>query len=93
MQVDYREPLSGVGRMPGGRSKSEGGPNDREEETAMLIEKAILPLFKPGFTQNVTVSLGAVLASLHSPTAAYLSILCSLTCFAMVPITLEKWPS
>ncbi len=60
MQVEYREPLSGVGKMPGGRSKTEGGPNDREEETALLIEQAILPLFAPGFTQNVTVSWTAL---------------------------------
>lgn len=56
LQVEYREPLSGVGRMPGGRSKSEGGPNDREAETAMLIEKAIMPLFPAGFNHNLTVS-------------------------------------
>ena len=42
--------------MPGGRAKTEGGPNQSEEDTALLIEKAILPLFAPGFTQNVTVS-------------------------------------
>ena len=48
--------MSGVGRMPGGRTKSEGGPNDREAETAMLIEKAIMPLFPAGFNHNVTVS-------------------------------------
>ena len=56
VQLEYREPLSGVGRMPGGRSKSEGGPNDREAETAMLIEKAIMPLFPAGFNHNITVS-------------------------------------
>ena len=56
VQIEYREPLSGVGRMPGGRTKLEGGPNDREAETAMLIEKAIMPLFPAGFNQNVTVS-------------------------------------
>ncbi len=53
--------------MPGGRAKTEGGPNQSEEDTALLIEKAILPLFAPGFTQNVTVSSTA--ATQHSPTA------------------------
>ncbi len=53
--------------MPGGRAKIEGGPNQSEEDTALLIEKAILPLFAPGFTQNVTVSSTAT--TQHSPTA------------------------
>ena len=47
--------------MPGGRAKTEGGPNQSEEDTALLIEKAILPLFAPGFTQNVTVSSTTIL--------------------------------
>lgn len=49
--------------MPGGRSKSEGGPNDREAETAMLIEKAIMPLFPAGFNHNVMVSTCSVSTS------------------------------
>ena len=56
LQVDYREPLSGAGRMPGSRSRTEGSPNDREVDTASLVEKAIMPMFAPGFTGNVTVS-------------------------------------
>jgi polyribonucleotide nucleotidyltransferase len=61
LQVEYREPVASVGRMPGGRAKTEGGPNQSEEDTALLIEKAILPLFAPGFTQNVTVSSSATM--------------------------------
>lgn len=53
--------------MPGGRGKLEGGPNQEEEDTALLIERAILPLFAPGFTQNVTVSP----ATLGSPELGY----------------------
>ena len=59
-QVEYREPVASVGKMPGGRGKLEGGPNQEEEDTALLIEKAILPLFAPGFTQNVTVSFATL---------------------------------
>lgn len=57
MQVDYREPMAAVGRMPGGRSKLEGSPNEREHETALLIEQSIAPLFAPGFSDNIQVSL------------------------------------
>ena len=42
--------------MPGSRSRTEGSPNDREVDTASLVEKAIMPMFAPGFTGNVTVS-------------------------------------
>lgn len=74
LQVEYREPLSGVGRMPGGRSKSEGGPNDREAETAMLIEKAIMPLFPAGFNHNLTVSAPclSVQHCVHVPSASFI---------------------
>ena len=75
LQIEYREPLSGVGRMPGGRSKTEGGPNDREAETAMLIEKAIMPLFPPGFNHNLTV--GGHVSPCHS---VYLCCLSYLHC-------------
>lgn len=44
-----------MGKMPGGRFKTDGGPNDRELETAMLIEQAVMPLFPVGFTDNVQV--------------------------------------
>ena len=57
IQVDYREPVAAVGRMPGGRSKSEGPPNEREHDTAILIEQAVTPLFPVGFTDNVQVRL------------------------------------
>ncbi|KAL3159491.1 hypothetical protein ABBQ38_009910 [Trebouxia sp. C0009 RCD-2024] len=81
--VEYREPLSGVGRMPGGRSKSEGGPNDREAETAMLIEKAIMPLFPAGFNHNLTVTVsmlctdGTAPASSLAVNAVSAALMCS----------------
>lgn len=55
MQVDYREPVAAVGKMPGGRSKNEGSPNERELDTALLIEQAVTPLFAAGFTDTVQV--------------------------------------
>ncbi|DBB10117.1 hypothetical protein WJX82_000225 [Trebouxia sp. C0006] len=81
--VEYREPVASVGRMPGGRAKIEGGPNQSEEDTALLIEKAILPLFAPGFTQNVTVTAtvlcsdGAVAASSVALNAVSAALMCS----------------
>ena len=81
-QVEYREPVASVGRMPGGRAKIEGGPNQSEEDTALLIEKAILPLFAPGFTQNVTVSSTAT--TQHSPTALCLEPSQRLLCWCVL---------
>ncbi|KAL0036610.1 hypothetical protein WJX79_002514 [Trebouxia sp. C0005] len=81
--VEYREPVASVGRMPGGRAKTEGGPNQSEEDTALLIEKAILPLFAPGFTQNITVTAtvlcsdGAVAASSVALNAVSAALMCS----------------
>lgn len=48
-QVDYRERLSAVGRIPSTNDRRERFGSDREVLVARLIDRALRPLFPPGF--------------------------------------------
>ncbi|HJM68931.1 MAG TPA: polyribonucleotide nucleotidyltransferase [Candidatus Babeliales bacterium] len=45
LSVDYREPFSAVGKIPGGYLKREGRSTDKEILTSRLIDRALRPLF------------------------------------------------
>ncbi|OGB97942.1 polyribonucleotide nucleotidyltransferase [candidate division TM6 bacterium RIFCSPHIGHO2_12_FULL_36_22] len=45
LSVDYREPFSAVGKIPGGYLKREGRSTDKEVLTSRLIDRALRPLF------------------------------------------------
>jgi polyribonucleotide nucleotidyltransferase len=48
-QMGYRERLYAVGKIPSTYNKQEGGPKEREVETMVAMERALRPLFAPGF--------------------------------------------
>lgn len=54
-QVDYQERLSAAGRLPTTPDRRERSTSDREVLAARLIDRALRPLFPPGFLYNVHV--------------------------------------
>src|SRR5262245_21291981 len=61
LTVDYREYTYAGGRIPGGFSKREGRPSEREILTARQIDRPIRPLFPEGF-RNETQVISLVLS-------------------------------
>src|SRR6266536_3157997 len=62
LTVDYREYTYAGGRIPGGFSKREGRPSEREILTSRQIDRPIRPLFPEGFrceTQVIAFVLSA----------------------------------
>ncbi|GMH37037.1 hypothetical protein BSKO_04910 [Bryopsis sp. KO-2023] len=62
LQVDYRERLHAAGRIPTTFNRREGAPKDREVLCMRAIDRAIRPLFPPGFcceTQVIASVLSA----------------------------------
>jgi polyribonucleotide nucleotidyltransferase len=62
LQVDYRERTAAVGRIPSTFTRREGAPKDREILVARVVDRALRPLFPPGFffeTQLVATVLSA----------------------------------
>jgi polyribonucleotide nucleotidyltransferase len=48
LQVEYREKVSAVGRIPGGFFKREGKPSEKEVLTSRLIDRPIRPVRRSG---------------------------------------------
>src|SRR5262249_33768380 len=62
LTVDYREYTYAGGRIPGGFSKREGRPSEREILTSRQIDRPIRPMFQEGFkceTQVIAFVLSA----------------------------------
>ncbi len=49
LQVEYREKISSVGKIPGGFFKREGKPSEKEVLSARLIDRPIRPMFPESF--------------------------------------------
>src|ERR1700739_2142907 len=62
LTVDYREYTYAGGRIPGGFSKREGRPSEREILTCRQIDRPIRPLFPEGF-RNQTQVISLVLSA------------------------------
>jgi polyribonucleotide nucleotidyltransferase len=62
LQVDYRERTGAGGRIPSTFTRREGAPKDREILVGRVVDRALRPLFPPGFffeTQLVATVLAA----------------------------------
>src|SRR6202049_4431691 len=55
LTVDYQEKTFAAGKIPGGFFKREGRPSEKETLTSRLIDRAIRPLFVPGFCNEPQV--------------------------------------
>ncbi|MBI3189042.1 MAG: polyribonucleotide nucleotidyltransferase, partial [Ignavibacteriales bacterium] len=49
LQVEYREKIASVGKIPGGFFKREGKPSEKEVLSARLIDRPIRPMFPESF--------------------------------------------
>lgn len=49
LQVDYREKFGAAGRIPSTFTRREGAPKDREILVGRVVDRALRPLFPPGF--------------------------------------------
>ncbi|WP_461829510.1 polyribonucleotide nucleotidyltransferase [Aquifex sp.] len=56
LAVDYRERTSAYGKIPGGFTKREGKPTDREILVSRVIDRPIRPLFPEGFFHDVIIT-------------------------------------
>ncbi len=57
--VDYREPFSAAGKIPGGFFKREGKSSDKEVLTSRLIDRALRPLFPEKYFHSVQITITA----------------------------------
>ncbi len=57
LTVEYREPFSAAGKIPGGFFKREGKSSDKEVLTSRVIDRAIRPLFPKNYFDQVQVCL------------------------------------
>lgn len=55
LTVDYQERSYAAGRIPGGFSKREGRPTEKETLTSRLIDRPLRPLFPEGFNHEVQI--------------------------------------
>src|SRR6201981_3783042 len=55
LTVNSQEKTFAAGKMPGGFSKREGRPSEKETLTSRLIDRPIRPLFAPGFVNETQV--------------------------------------
>jgi polyribonucleotide nucleotidyltransferase len=55
LTVDYKEPYSAAGKIPGGYFKREGKPSDREVLTGRFADRALRPLFPENFFDSVQI--------------------------------------
>ena len=55
LTVNYQEKTFAAGKIPGGFSKREGRPSEKEVLTSRLIDRPIRPLFAPGFLNETQV--------------------------------------
>ncbi len=49
LQVEYREKISSIGKIPGGFFKREGKPSEKEVLSARLIDRPLRPMFPESF--------------------------------------------
>src|SRR5689334_14001548 len=61
LTVDYQEKYFAAGKIPGGYSKREGRPTERETLVSRLIDRPIRPLFVDGY-RNETQLIATVLS-------------------------------
>ncbi|MGI8656012.1 MAG: polyribonucleotide nucleotidyltransferase [Pyrinomonadaceae bacterium] len=83
LTVEYREPFSSAGRIPGNYFRREGRPSEKEVLTSRLIDRPCRPLFTAGYrneTQVIASTLSAdpdndpdVIAITGASCALYLS--------------------
>lgn len=66
LSVHYLEKTFAVGRIPGGFSRREGKPSDKEVLASRLIDRPIRPLFPEGFTNEVQVVCTALSYDMES---------------------------
>src|SRR5947209_11968184 len=62
LTVDYRDYTYAAGKFPGGFSKREGRPSEKEVLTSRLIDRPVRPLFSEGYsceTQIIAMVLSA----------------------------------
>ena len=62
LTVDYRERFAAAGKFPGGYSKREGKPSEKEILTSRLCDRPLRPLFPKGFLNEVQI-IGILLSS------------------------------
>src|SRR3954466_11526892 len=55
LTVDYKEKAAEAGKFPGGYSKREGRPTEKEILTCRLTDRPIRPLFPKGWYNEVQV--------------------------------------
>lgn len=55
LTVNYQEKVYAAGRIPGGYTKREGRPSEKETLTSRLIDRPIRPLFPEGFYNEVQI--------------------------------------
>lgn len=60
LTVEYREPASGAGKIPGGYFKREGRPTYSEIISARCIDRPIRPLFPKGYRFDTQIISNAV---------------------------------
>ena len=60
LQVDYRERLYAVGRIPTSANRSEGAPRDREWLVMRSMDSALRPLLDGTTTNEVQVIITSV---------------------------------
>ncbi|MDR0498676.1 MAG: polyribonucleotide nucleotidyltransferase [Holophagales bacterium] len=56
LTVDYREPVSAAGKIPGGWFKREGKATTKETLVSRLIDRPLRPLFEEGYNGDTTVT-------------------------------------
>lgn len=62
LSVDFRERWGAAGRIPGTFTRREGPPKERETLTGRVVDRAVRPLFAPGFGPETQV-MATVLAA------------------------------
>ncbi len=60
LTVEYREPASGAGKIPGGYFKREGRPTNKEIISARCIDRPIRPLFPKNYRYDTQIISNAV---------------------------------
>lgn len=57
LTVNYSERFYSVGRIPGGFTRREGRPSDREVLICRIVDRTIRPMFADGFQDEVQVNI------------------------------------
>ncbi len=62
LYVDYQEKFAAAGKIPGSFLRREGRLGDHEVLIARLVDRAIRPLFPPGYTAETQVNISLISA-------------------------------